>query len=451
MSFHSKYFLKGDFVLSYKFLLDIALILISTKLLGLVTKRFQMPQVVGALMAGLLLGPSMLNILQETEFLTMMAELGVIVILFTAGMSTDIKELKKTGKSGFVVAILGVLVPLVLGTLLAFFFNRGEFAHPGNVLLQNIFIGVILTATSVSITVETLKELGKLSTKVGNTILAAALIDDILGLVALTIVTSMADESVKIGMVLLKILLFFIFIGIASFFALRFFSYYCKRVKGKDLHRFPIIAFVLCLVFSYVAEHFFGVANIIGAFAAGLVIACTPKGTYIESKFLPLSYLLLTPIFFASIGIKVQLPHMTWAIVIFAILLIMVAVVSKLIGCGIGAKFCGFNLKQSAQIGIGMACRGEVALIVANKGQAVGLMPPAFMGPVILMVILTSVLTPIFLKVAFRSKLDTHHHEELEESSLIDRYEEPDQLDQVEDALIEANHELQKHSSQSQH
>ncbi len=132
---------------SYKFLLDIALILISTKILGLITKRFQMPQVVGALIAGLILGPAVLNVLQETEFLTQLSELGVIVIMFTAGMGTDIRELKNSGKSGFWVALCGVLVPLIMGAGLAYFFNRGEFAHPGNVLLQNIFIGVILTAT----------------------------------------------------------------------------------------------------------------------------------------------------------------------------------------------------------------------------------------------------------------------------------------------------------------
>ena len=194
--------------MSYKFLMDIALILVSTKVLGLLTKRYQMPQVVGALLAGLILGPAMLNVLQATDFLAQVSELGVIVIMFTAGMGTDIQELKKTGKAGFVVALCGVLVPLAMGAGLAFFFNRGEFAHPGSVLLQNIFIGVILTATSVSITVETLKELGKLSTRVGNTILAAALIDDILGLIALTVVTSLAGAQVSMVVVFVKIVAF---------------------------------------------------------------------------------------------------------------------------------------------------------------------------------------------------------------------------------------------------
>lgn len=425
--------------MSYKFLLDIALILISTKILGLITKRFQMPQVVGALIAGLILGPAVLNVLQETEFLTQLSELGVIVIMFTAGMGTDIKELKNSGKSGFWVALCGVLVPLIMGAGLAFFFNRGEFAHPGNVLLQNIFIGVILTATSVSITVETLKEMGKLNTKVGNTILAAALIDDVLGLVALTIITSLAGAQVSIWIVLAKIVGFFVFAILFGLLSYKFLRWYSNKVQ-KDLHRFPILAFVLCLIMAFCAEHFFGVADIIGAFGAGLVIANTPKAKYIESKFSSLSYLLLTPIFFASVGIKVVLPKMDVQIIIFTILLVVVAVISKLVGCGLGAKICGFSNLNCTQIGIGMICRGEVALIVANKGIAMGLMPEAFLGPVILTVVLVTILTPILLKLAF--KPSAQEYTELQESPLVESYEEVEQLDYMEESLLEAHHHL---------
>ena len=182
---------------SYKFLLDVALILLSTKVLGLITQKLQLPQVVGALLAGLIFGPAVLNIIQPTEFLNSLSEIGVIVIMFGAGMSTDIKELKQAGKSGFLVALVGVLVPLGMGTLLGFLFAPGE-SDP-SLILQHVFIGTILTATSVSITVETLKEIGKLNTKVGNNILAAALIDDVLGLIVLTIVTSLAGDTVNVG------------------------------------------------------------------------------------------------------------------------------------------------------------------------------------------------------------------------------------------------------------
>ena len=169
----------------YGFLFDLALILLSTKLFGLVTRKFKMPQVVGALAAGLILGPAMLNVLQETDFITKLSEVGVIVLMFTAGLETDIQELKNTGKASFVIALIGVLVPLGGGFALAHFFNNEAIAGPGaNIFLQNIFIGIILTATSVSISVETLKEMGKLNTRAGNAILGAAIIDDILGIVA---------------------------------------------------------------------------------------------------------------------------------------------------------------------------------------------------------------------------------------------------------------------------
>ena len=201
--------------MAYHYLMDLALILLSTKLLGLLTQRFQMPQVVGALLAGLLLGPAGLNILTETEFLSQLSELGVVVLMFSAGMGTDVQELKNSGRAGFWVALLGVIVPLLMGTGLAWGANAVGLIESNN-LLEDIFIGTILTATSVSITVETLKEMGKLETKVGNTILAAALIDDVLGLVALTLVSSLAGGGDSILLVLLKIVGFFIFAGLVN-------------------------------------------------------------------------------------------------------------------------------------------------------------------------------------------------------------------------------------------
>lgn len=390
-----------------------------------------MPQVVGALLAGLIFGPAVLKILQPTDFLSHLSEIGVIVIMFSAGMTTDIHELKNAGKSGFLVALIGVVVPLGMGALLGFLFSPEE-AGP-NLILQHIFIGTILTATSVSITVETLKEIGKLNSKVGNTILAAALIDDVLGLVVLTVVTSLAGAAVNIWMVILKIILFFVFVAVIAFIGIKGFTWYENRYN-KNLHRFPLLAFVLCLGMAFIAERIFGVADIIGAFAAGVIIANTPKGAYIESKFQPLAYLLLTPIFFANIGLKVTIPQMSWNIIVFAVLLVVVAILSKLIGCGLGAKVCGFNPKESLQVGLGMACRGEVALIVANKGAAMGLMPDAYFGPIIIMVVCCAVFTPIALKIAFRVKPSLEPVPETEPSTpLVDRYEMVGKLDDMTD------------------
>lgn len=388
----------------YKFLLDLGLILLSTKLLSLLTKKFQLPQVVGALLAGLLLGPAILNIIQETTFIKETAEIGVIVLMFCAGMETDVQEMKKCGKAAFVIALIGVIVPLLGGFGVAYFFNRPgvlDSDASASLMLQNIFIGIILTATSVSITVETLKELGKLKTRSGNAILGAAIIDDILGIIALTIVTSMTDSSVKIGIVLLKIVAFFIFSAVVGFL---FYKFYTKWVvpNQKGLHRHVIIAFVFCLLMAYVSEAVFGVADITGAFIAGLIISCTQRSQYLASKFDVLSYAYLSPIFFASLGLQVTLPSMSSSVILFSVVLVIVAVLTKVIGCGLGAKMCGYQNYQCARIGVGMISRGEVALIVASKGAALGLMSSNILGPVILVVIVTTVITPILLKLVFK-------------------------------------------------
>ena len=235
---------------SYGYLLDLALILLSTKVFGLITRRVKLPQVVGALLAGLIL-------LHQTDFIYQVSEIGVIVLMFCAGLETDVDELKKSGKASFVIALLGVIVPLLGGFAVAAYFNRPGMLEPAadvSVILQNVFIGVILTATSVSISVETLKEMGKLNTKAGNAILGAAIIDDILGIVALTIITSLADSSVNVALVFIKIIGFFIFVGVGGYLLHIIFQ---KWVKGyeRDLQRFVILAFVICYCFLTVERN----------------------------------------------------------------------------------------------------------------------------------------------------------------------------------------------------
>lgn len=394
----------------YSYLLSIALILISTKVLGLFSKKIKLPQVVGALIAGVIMGPACLGWIHNTEMLSCLSEIGVIVLMFAAGLETDINELKRTGKASFLIALIGVIVPMLGGAAAAYFFNDSV---DGNKMLQNIFIGIILTATSVSITVETLKEMGKLSTPAGNAILGAAIIDDILGIIALTMVISMADSSVSIGMVLLKILGFFVFTFVAAV------GYHYAFKKWTDnnpvkLRRYVVISFAFCLVLAYCAEEFFGVADITGAFFAGLAISGTKKADYVTKRFDTLSYLLLSPIFFASIGLKVVLPKMNLEIVLFTVIICLVAVLTKVIGCGLGAKICKYSNKEALQIGVGMISRGEVALIVANKGEAVGLMSDKFFAPIVIMVVLTTIITPVLLKVVFKDKNDAGKAEEKE-------------------------------------
>lgn len=413
---------------SYAFLMDLALILLSTKVFGLLTKRIHMPQVVGALVAGLILGPAMLNIIHETDFIKQLSEVGVIVLMFCAGLETDIDELKRSGKASFIIALMGVIIPLIGGFLVAFAFNRPGMIESDvstSIFLQNVFIGVILTATSVSISVETLKEMGKLNTKAGNAILGAAIIDDILGIIALTLITSMADTSVKIGVVLLKILGFLVMVAVAGLLVHRLYKQWVDRYKG-NMRRFVIAAFVICLLMAYCSEVFFGVADITGAFFAGLIITKTTKTSYVAKRFDTLSYILLSPVFFASIGLQVDLPNMTSAVIWFSVALVVVAILTKILGCGLGAKMCHFKNKDCVRVGVGMISRGEVALIVASKGNSIGLMSQSLLGPVVIVVVLTTIVAPVFLKIAFtsRKKGGSAESEVPYESELISSYNE---------------------------
>ncbi len=386
-------------------------------------------------MAGLLFGPAILGAvtqhflgfpfcLQPSPLLSRMAELGVIVIMFTAGMETNIDELKASGTVGFVVALLGVVFPLGMGAGVMYFFDdNATFASA-------IFVGAVLTATSVSITVEALKELGKMSTKVGNTILAAALIDDILGLVCLTVITGIAGGEMNLGLLVVKIVGFFLFVGIAGLAYYRAMVWSDRVQAARNLRRYPVMGFAFCLFMAWAAEVVFGVADIIGAFAAGMIIAMSPKGQYIASKFDTIAYLLLTPVFFANIGLEVTLPDFTYDLLSFTAALLIVSIVSKLWGCGLGAMACGFGKRQSYQIGLGMVCRGEVALIVAGKGMSMNLINEEYLGPIVIMIIVCTIITPIFLKEAFKGA------DEAGSTIFEDKFMLEEQTDEIEEDIF---------------
>lgn len=398
----------------YNYLIVLATILLATKFLGLLTRRVRMPQVVGALVAGVILGPvvnAIMGCTTETGFFSsaagsdqlfgILSELGVIVLMFGAGLETDIHEMKKCGKAAFVIALIGVVVPLIMGAGVSWFFI--DDANSQVKLLKSIFIGVVLTATSVSITVETLKEMGKLNTPAGNAILGAAIIDDVLGIIALTIITSFSDDSVNIIFVLIKIVLFFVFAALLGVGMYMLFKWMNKSTK-RDSRRHIIIAFAYCLVSAFCAEVFFGVADITGAYIAGLVLSMTNRKMYLENRFATLSYMLLSPIFFAGIGLTIEIPSLTISLLIFAVLLTLVAIASKFFGCAFAGKICGYKAKECFQIGAGMISRGEVALIVAKKGESCGLMDPALFGPLVIVVVITTIVAPIILKILFDEK-----------------------------------------------
>lgn len=401
---------------SYSYLLVLAAILLTTKLLGLFSRWVRLPQVLGALVAGVILGPVVNAIVGwstgdgffsqaagSDQLFGMLSELGVIVLMFGAGLETDVQEMKKCGKASLIIAVIGVVTPLIFGAFASYYFIDDPNSQER--LLKSIFIGVVLTATSVSITVETLKELGKLNTPASNAILGAAIIDDVLGIIALTIITSFKSKDVNIWFVLIKIVLFFIFAAILGFIMLKIYKWMNKHTS-RDSRRHVIIAFAYCLVSSFVAEVFFGVADITGAYVAGLVLSMTNRKRYLVNRFSTLSYMLLSPIFFACIGLTIEMPELTVSLLVFAILITIVAVATKLFGCALGGKICGYSTRECFQIGAGMISRGEVALIVAKKGESCGLMDPKLFGPLVIVVVLTTIIAPIILKILFAKDKD---------------------------------------------
>lgn len=389
-------------MMDYTIFLWLAIIIALTKFLGILSKKIGLPEVVGFLVAGIIIGPSCLNIVNMNggngTFLLDASELGVVFLMYNAGLDTDMEEMKKNLLASFVTAAIGVIVPLLVGTLVYGVYYHADFSNKTQ-LLESLFVGTVLTATSVSITVQTLKELGKLQGAVGTTILGAAVIDDILGIIVLTIVSSMKDSSVNAGMIFGKIVLYFVMIGILLLI--------CRKInpvieKDDGKRRVALFAIAFALLLAYVSEKFFGIADITGAYFAGLMLCTSKVRGYIDKKMGDLSNMFFSAVFFACIGIKVQFAGMDAKAWIFAIVLCIVAILTKIIGCGLGAKVCKFSWKDSLQIGVGMISRGEVALIVADKGKSYGLVSDKLFAPVILMVIVTTLITPILLKLVFK-------------------------------------------------
>ena len=339
--------------MSYTFLLWVTIILAATKSIGLFVRKFGLPEVVGYLIAGILIGPSCLNLITMSGdngvFLEFTAEFGVIFLMFDAGLTTDIDEMKKNLLASFVVAVLGVIVPLIGGLFTYswyFHMDIGDY----NQLVNCLFVGVVLTATSVSITVQTLKELGHLSGKVGTTILGAAVIDDILGIIVLTIVSSMKDPSQGISRIVIDILVYAVMIG-CFWFVIKQMEWVFSEWAG--LRRSAIFSFALAFLLSFLSEELFGITDITGAYFAGLMLAQTGVAPYIDVKASNVINMFFGAIFFACIGIKVTIGGMSPAYWAFALILVGVAIITKIVGCGFGALVWRFEPKKALQIGVG--------------------------------------------------------------------------------------------------
>jgi len=416
---------------AFEILLPLALILCLTKLLGLSTHKLGLPAVIGMLVAGVLIGllkyiPS--PVIQQIFFseeiekwLEVFAKIGVVLIMFSTGLGTDLKQLKDAGKPSIIITIFGVICPMALGVLVAWaFLPATSIFSPGNEFITYLFYGTILTATSVSVTVATLKELGKLNTKVGTSIVAAAVIDDILGIVILSVLTGFVGSQGEVApegsflpswwtnaewwLVCLKILAFFIIaISIGILLRKAF-----NRMERKYPHnrRVPIFAICICFVYSYVAEKIFGVADITGAYVAGLVLGGTLQETpYVEVKADMLGYMFFSPIFFANIGINLDFSGFNANFLLFGIFYVIAGIVGKLGGCSGAALLCKYDKKDAFRCGCGMIVRAEVVLICTQKGIDAGLVDPTVYPFIFVIILITSILAPILLKSSYKQDL----------------------------------------------
>ncbi len=399
-----------------KIIYYLAIILLATKALGMATRKLGLPQVVGMVIAGLLIGPAIFSQLPigfnglinpteiEMDVLKTFSQVGVILILFSSGLETDLKDLKTSGFSSSMIALAGVVVPLILGTLGASFFMGGitETFSDRNKLLNALFVGCILTATSVGITVETLREIGKLNSKLGTTILSAAIIDDVIGIIVLSLVTSLNGSSSPV-VTLLKAAAFFIFsIGLGIVLRIIF-----KWITTKYPHkrRTGIFALSMCFIYAFCAEEFFGIASITGAYMAGVMLSGLSDTSFVDKKVLVNGYMIFSPIFFAFIGISADFSNFRLNDIWFAIVFVTIGILAKIIGCGLVARTVKFKGREALAIGCGMIARGEVALAVYSTaawliyfedGKLVGIDP---LFGTIMLIITTSILCPILLKI----------------------------------------------------
>lgn len=401
---------------AFEVLLPLALILVLSKLLSLGCRKIGLPQVVGMLLAGILLGLITLipnePIFNSTAMsgINFIAEIGVILIMFSAGIETDLKQIKETGIAASVITILGVVVPMLLGFLVAGILPGG---FGSEYIIRNLFYGVILTATSVSVTVATLKELGKLNSKIGTAIVSAAILDDILGVIVLSVIISLnqaltsasSNLTIDILIVLGKTVGFFVF-AIALGICLRLLFKFLSKKYGHH-RRLPIFGIAIAFFFSYAAEEWFGIADITGAFFAGLMLSGGKDAQYIERRTDIASYILFTPVFFAKVGLTSlsSFSSIDSTFILFGFLFILAGIAGKLFGCGLGAKVTKNTWKDSYRCGLGMMCRAEVCLICANKGISAGIISASIQPFILCLILLTSFITPVLLKKSYKTEI----------------------------------------------
>jgi Kef-type K+ transport system membrane component KefB len=399
---------------SLQILLCVAMIIVAAKLAGALTARIGLPLVLGELLAGVILGPTLLNIWGLAWFqpaaapgsvsvavvFKILAEVGVVLLMFLAGLETDVAMMRSAVAPAFWAATGGVVLPMVGGCLLS---RQFGFTWP-----EAIFIGTILTATSVTITAQTLMNLRQLRSKTGSTILGAAVIDDVLGLIVLSLVIALTPQIVSgealslraFSVTLGKMLVCLVTLLWWGPPITRWLFRQSARLQGH--HTEVATALTLAFLFAFEAEWLGGMAAITGAYLAGLFVASTAARDKVVQDIHPMISALFGPIFFVSIGLEVNARNLTGGIVFF-VLLLLIAIVGKIVGCGLGAFASGFSKRESLVVGVGMIPRGEVGLITASLGFAAGLVASNVYAQIVVLVLMTTLLTPVLLRFAFPS------------------------------------------------
>lgn len=393
-------------------ILALGVLILAAKIGGLISTKLKQPAVLGELMVGIFLGPSLLDFLHLPFFTNPnleatvfeIAEIGVIFLMFVAGLEVKLPDLLAAGKVATIAGVLGVVVPLLGGLALAWYW-------PNNyTFTKSLFIGVLLTATSVSISAQTLLELGKLRTRVGLTLLGAAIVDDVLVIIILSTFVALTASAggAGIGTILSIIGLMVLYFVVMTVLGLRVFPPLIRRAAKLPISQ-PLIstAIVLLLLASWSAEVLGGVAGITGAFLVGVFLGRTPYHNRIEDGVQTITYAFFVPIFFASIGLHANIFALQGSQVTFAIALCVVAILTKIIGCGLGARAGGMSNRESLQVGLGMISRGEVGLIVASVGIRQGIITEEVFSITVLMVLVTTLVTPLLLRWAFSKESQT--------------------------------------------
>jgi len=372
----------------YMYLINIAGILLAANIGGIISKKLNQPVVLGQILMGVILGATFF---EKTELISHFAEIGVIFLMFTAGVETDVKELMDSLKSSSAIAFGGVVFPIILVGGSVFLLTRD--------LNLSIFMGIVATATSVSISVQTLREIKQLRTKQGVSILGAAIIDDVIGIVLLTLAIGVLkpEANINILVVISKIGLFFVLAFIIGWIITKLINMYDLKINFED--KIVTYAIIICFFLAFMSEQL-GVAAITGAYFSGVVFSMTEHRHKVSYEINKFSNTIFIPIFFVAIGMGINIMAAVSAIGI-GIVIITFAILGKILGSGLGALVSGFDKKQALQIGIGMVPRAEVAIIIANLGEKLNLISSKDVAAVILMVLVTTIITPSLLKWAF--------------------------------------------------